>query len=205
MCCEPRRLLRLRERARRATCCSARSWTWACRSRRCAPSSASSRSRATRSRRAGCRARACRDQGRRGDRTRPSTKHRHLQPHRARRSSQLLGRSSAAVKAEVGGALPAAGRGRGGGPRHHAREGPLPRGRRGGLDRGHRGRRGRACAGCGADRFVSSPLNLGTGTRHDVARDVPGAAAGHGAARDGRAGLRRGRRRAADADRARCS
>ena len=53
----------------------------------------------------------------------------------------------------------------------------------------------------GAARFVASPLNVGHGDGDDVARDVPGAAAGHGAARGGRAGLRGGRGRAAHAHR----
>ena len=42
-----------------------------------------------------------------------------------------------------------------------------------------------------ADRFVASPLNVGTRHGHDVPRHVPGAAAGHRAPRQGRAGLRR--------------
>ena len=74
------------------------------------------------------------------------------------------------MKERSAGAVPPAGRGRGQRPRHVARGGPLPRGRRGRLDRGHRGRRDRPRAGCGADRFVASPLNVGHGHGHDVAR-----------------------------------
>ena len=99
-----------------------------------------------------------------------------------------------------GGALPPAGRGRGRRPRHVARGGPLPRGRGGRLDRGRRGRRDRpAWLARRSLRVLAAERRHGHG--HDVARHVPGAAAGHGAARAGRAGLRRGRGRAADADR----
>ena len=86
-----------------------------------------------------------------------------------------------------------------------ARGRPLPRGGRGRLDRGRGGRRRSACAGCDVDRFVASPLNVGTGTvtmSHGTFPVPPPATA---RLVDGRARLRRGRRRAADARRARSS
>ena len=49
-----------------------------------------------------------------------------------------------------------------------------------------------------ADRFVASPLNVGIGHGHHVARHVPGAAAGHRAAGEGCPGVRGRGRRAPD-------
>ena len=102
-----------------------------------------------------------RDAGPRRARTRADTKHRHL-----RHVIEILDRSTleGAVKEKAAALFRPAGRGRGGGPRHDARARALPRGRRHRLDRRHRGGRDRAAAGSAPARFVSSPLNLGTGT-----------------------------------------
>ena len=92
-------------------------------------------------------------------------------------------------------ALSAPGRGGSGGARRAPGGRPLPRGRRRRLDRGRRGRGDRPPLAARRPLRVIAPERRDR-HRHHVPRHLSGAAAGHGPARPGRAGLRGGRGRA---------